>query len=59
MIDKLGKQLVPIRPGANLQTMSGAARVVSKAVSDALSIAKTKTQNLITISGYQFNEESY
>lgn len=54
-----GKQLGPIRPGGALQTTSGAPRVVSTVVSDALSIAKTRAEKLIVIEGRQFNGDSY
>ena len=56
MTDEPGKQLVPLRPGGALQNTSGAARVVSTAVSDALNIARTKTRKLTEIGDFQFND---
>ena len=58
MTDDPGKQLVPIRHKGSLQTTSGAVRVVSTAVSDALSIAKARTDKLTEIGGFEFDTES-
>ncbi|MDC0361014.1 hypothetical protein OAN80_04515, partial [Alphaproteobacteria bacterium] len=56
MTEDPGKQIIPLPSGGALQTTSGATRVISTAISDALKIASTEIAS--EINGIKFSAAS-